>query len=142
MVAANPERVGRGRSPNSHACFVGSNQKAGFNEQGLNAVVCTISSETQALLEIVNYNVEGEQYVCAGTVGNITVHILFFCMLTTAVADAKSSHTLSSTESPGKEPRGRTPRGVSDPRRRFVLQQATRLHCRLHRRNPKASQAD
>ena len=31
-------------------------------------MVGVIAEESKALLEIVNYNVEGEQYVCAGTV--------------------------------------------------------------------------
>lgn len=33
-----------------------------------------ISCESKELLEIVNYNVEGEQYVCAGTVSLATAH--------------------------------------------------------------------
>ncbi|PLN85638.1 beta subunit of fatty acid synthase [Aspergillus taichungensis] len=46
MVAANPKRVGKFR---------------------------IIASESQELLEIVNYNLEGEQYVCAGTTTNLYV---------------------------------------------------------------------
>lgn len=34
-------------------------------------VVGLIAGESLALLEIVNYNVEGEQYVCAGTVSSL-----------------------------------------------------------------------
>jgi malonyl CoA-acyl carrier protein transacylase len=32
-------------------------------------IVKTISEETGRLIEIVNYNVQGQQYVCAGDVG-------------------------------------------------------------------------
>jgi malonyl CoA-acyl carrier protein transacylase len=39
-----------------------------FNENGLRCVVNIVATESKALLEIVNFNVEGEQYVCAGTV--------------------------------------------------------------------------
>lgn len=49
MVAANPSRV----SPT-------------FNETALRYVVDMISSQTNWLLEIVNFNVENSQYVCAG----------------------------------------------------------------------------
>ena len=49
MVAANPSRV----SPT-------------FNEAALRGVVEMISSQTGWLLEIVNFNVENSQYVCAG----------------------------------------------------------------------------
>jgi fatty acid synthase subunit beta len=49
MVAANPSRV----SPT-------------FNEAALRGVVEIISSQTGWLLEIVNFNVENSQYVCAG----------------------------------------------------------------------------
>jgi fatty acid synthase subunit beta, fungi type len=49
MVAANPSRV----SPT-------------FNETALRYVVDMISTQTNWLLEIVNFNVENSQYVCAG----------------------------------------------------------------------------
>ena len=49
MVAANPSRV----SPT-------------FNETALRYVVDMISTQTGWLLEIVNFNVENSQYVCAG----------------------------------------------------------------------------
>lgn len=39
-----------------------------FTEQALRNVVAMITTMTNSLLEIVNFNVEGEQYVCAGTV--------------------------------------------------------------------------
>ncbi|KAG8889684.1 3-oxoacyl-[acyl-carrier-protein] synthase [Tulasnella sp. 332] len=49
MCAVNPGRVA-----------------ASFDDAALREVVDTISTRCQVLLEIVNYNVEGQQYVCAG----------------------------------------------------------------------------
>ncbi|KAF4203473.1 hypothetical protein CNMCM8927_008618 [Aspergillus lentulus] len=49
MVAVNPARVNRV-----------------FNQSALSLIAATIATKTGELLEIVNYNVEGEQYVCAG----------------------------------------------------------------------------
>ncbi|KAI0871151.1 enoyl reductase domain of FAS1 [Hypoxylon argillaceum] len=54
MVAANPTRVGRY-----------------FDENALRAVIDQISEQSGELLEIVNFNLEDEQYVCAGHVRNI-----------------------------------------------------------------------
>ncbi|PYI00383.1 beta subunit of fatty acid synthase [Aspergillus sclerotiicarbonarius CBS 121057] len=56
MVAVNPKRVGR--------CL---------DETGLSGLVRAIALASQELLEVVNYNVEGEQYVCSGTVTNLWV---------------------------------------------------------------------
>lgn len=49
MMAVNPSRVGKT-----------------FNEDSLHTAVKLISQETGALLEIVNFNVQERQYVCAG----------------------------------------------------------------------------
>ncbi|TFK75163.1 fatty acid synthase [Pluteus cervinus] len=49
MCAVNPSRISKT-----------------FSDAALREVVDTISGVTGALLEIVNYNVEGQQYVCAG----------------------------------------------------------------------------
>ncbi|TFK27788.1 fatty acid synthetase alpha subunit [Coprinopsis marcescibilis] len=49
MCAVNPSRI-----------------SASFTDAALREVVDSISSSTQTLLEIVNFNVEGQQYVCAG----------------------------------------------------------------------------
>ncbi|KAI0077780.1 fatty acid synthase [Panus rudis PR-1116 ss-1] len=49
MCAVNPSRISKT-----------------FNDAALREVVDTISSRTNCLLEIVNFNVEGQQYVCAG----------------------------------------------------------------------------
>ncbi|KAI0396676.1 enoyl reductase domain of FAS1 [Xylariaceae sp. FL0594] len=56
MMATNPGRVGK------H-----------FDDRALRAVVKHISQESGELLEIVNFNVEGDQYVCAGHVRNLSV---------------------------------------------------------------------
>jgi len=72
MVAANPKRVGKGKNTLllSLTALPSTHQHIGFNEAALNSVVRMISCESKELLEIVNYNVEGEQYVCAGTVSS------------------------------------------------------------------------
>ncbi|EGN98830.1 hypothetical protein SERLA73DRAFT_168429 [Serpula lacrymans var. lacrymans S7.3] len=49
MCAVNPSRISKT-----------------FSDAALREVVDTIASRTGSLLEIVNYNVEGQQYVCAG----------------------------------------------------------------------------
>ncbi|KAE8442931.1 hypothetical protein EG329_002535 [Mollisiaceae sp. DMI_Dod_QoI] len=56
MVAVNPKRVGK---------F--------FDEQALRCLVKMIADESGVLLEIVNFNVDGEQYVCAGSLQNLYV---------------------------------------------------------------------
>ncbi|KAI0856757.1 sterigmatocystin biosynthesis fatty acid synthase subunit beta [Xylaria cubensis] len=55
MMAANPGRVGK------H-----------FDDNALKTLVRHIASESGELLEIVNLNVEGDQYVCAGHVRNLS----------------------------------------------------------------------
>lgn len=50
MAAVNPSKVG-----------------GGFDEESLRWVVAQITVRSGWLLEIVNYNIEGLQYVCAGT---------------------------------------------------------------------------
>ncbi|KAI9878043.1 MAG: hypothetical protein M1830_002094 [Pleopsidium flavum] len=49
MVAVNPSRVGRK-----------------FKQESFETIVKLIGHETQVLLEVVNYNIEQQQYVCAG----------------------------------------------------------------------------
>lgn len=39
-----------------------------FDQSALARLVDMVACESQELLEIVNFNVEGEQYVCSGTV--------------------------------------------------------------------------
>ncbi|RDH35910.1 sterigmatocystin biosynthesis fatty acid synthase subunit beta [Aspergillus welwitschiae] len=56
MVAVNPKRVG-----------------PFFDEAGLSRLVQAIGLASEELLEVVNYNIEGEQYVCSGTVTNLWV---------------------------------------------------------------------
>lgn len=40
----------------------------GFDENDLLCIVNMVAAESKVLLEIVNFNVEGEQYVCTGAV--------------------------------------------------------------------------
>ncbi|KAK3693115.1 sterigmatocystin biosynthesis fatty acid synthase subunit beta, partial [Podospora appendiculata] len=56
MVAVNPTRAGKG-----------------FDDAALRTVVNHIAHASGRLMEIVNFNVEAEQYVCAGHVRNISV---------------------------------------------------------------------
>ncbi|KAE8145032.1 sterigmatocystin biosynthesis fatty acid synthase subunit beta [Aspergillus avenaceus] len=56
MVATNPKRVGKA-----------------FTQHDLLRIVQTIAAESKDLLEIANFNVEGEQYVCTGTTTNLYV---------------------------------------------------------------------
>jgi len=53
MIAVNPSRISKT-----------------FNEQALQYVVDNIAEETKWLLEVVNYNVINQQYVCAGDVSS------------------------------------------------------------------------
>ncbi|PYH94006.1 beta subunit of fatty acid synthase [Aspergillus ellipticus CBS 707.79] len=56
MVAVNPKRVGKL-----------------LDESALRSLVRAVALASQELLEIVNFNVQGEQYVCSGTVANLWV---------------------------------------------------------------------
>ncbi|KAK0647828.1 Fatty acid synthase subunit beta [Lasiodiplodia hormozganensis] len=78
MAAANPGRVGRW-----------------FNEEMLKEVVGMIAETSGSLLEIVNLNVEGEQYVCAGKLENL--HAL--TTILTHLSRAKDSSSLLTTPS-------------------------------------------
>lgn len=48
-------------------------QDFGLTKRALRKLVEMIATTTNALLEIVNFNVEGEQYVCAGTVSLLLI---------------------------------------------------------------------
>ncbi|KAE8153338.1 acyl transferase domain-containing protein [Aspergillus avenaceus] len=56
MVAVNPQRVGEY-----------------FDEASLRSLIRMIAAESGSLLEIVNFNIDGEQYVCSGTICNLYV---------------------------------------------------------------------
>lgn len=51
-----------------HTLYIEANDLSVFDEAALQKVVAMVAQESQALLEIVNLNIEGEQYVCAGQV--------------------------------------------------------------------------
>lgn len=63
------ERDSEGRSSYSMVAVNPSRISKTFNEQALQYVVDNIAEETKWLLEVVNYNVANQQYVCAGDVG-------------------------------------------------------------------------
>jgi fatty acid synthase subunit beta, fungi type len=60
------ERDAHGRSNYSMCAVNPSRVSKTFNEEALRFVVSSIAEETKWLLEIVNYNVANQQYVCAG----------------------------------------------------------------------------
>lgn len=62
------ERDAEGRSNYSMVAVNPSRISKTFNEQALQYVVDNIAEETKWLLEVVNYNVANQQYVCAGDV--------------------------------------------------------------------------
>jgi fatty acid synthase subunit beta len=67
MVAMNPKRVGDRKCSTRCAKNEGAN-RADFTQATLGCLVRQIATQSRELLEIVNYNIEGEQYVCSGTV--------------------------------------------------------------------------
>lgn len=65
------ERDEEGRSEFGMMAVDPSRVTKGFNVDRLEATVQAISKESGSLLEIVNYNVQDKQYVCAGTLRNL-----------------------------------------------------------------------
>ncbi|PVI03116.1 beta subunit of fatty acid synthase [Periconia macrospinosa] len=74
MVAVNPSRVSKS-----------------FDQKQLEDVVALIGRETRVLLEIVNYNVEGQQYVCAG-------HLRALWVLTQTLNRLHEDHKTTSSQ--------------------------------------------
>ena len=67
------ERDTKGRSNYSMITFNPRRISNTFNEQVLQYVVDNIAEETKWLLEVVNYNVINQQYVCAGDVSFLPI---------------------------------------------------------------------
>jgi fatty acid synthase subunit beta len=67
MMAMNPKRVGDRKCRMRCAKNERSN-RADFTQATLGCLVRQIATQSRELLEIVNFNIEGEQYVCSGTV--------------------------------------------------------------------------
>ena len=67
MVAVNPKRVGRCKLHEAATGWAWANCSV-FDEAGLSRLVQRIGLASEELLEVVNYNIDGEQYVCSGTV--------------------------------------------------------------------------
>ncbi|KAK6825645.1 Fatty acid synthase subunit beta [Apiospora arundinis] len=78
MAAANPGRVGRRVALPTE-----------FDDNALRHIVRHIHQESGELLEIVNFNVEGDQYVCAGHVRNL------YCL--TEILDAAAVQKIKPT---------------------------------------------
>lgn len=68
MVAADPSRVGPGKTNQSSSVRTSLIGESEFDERAFQQLVSIISQETQLLLEVVNHNVRSQQYVCAGHV--------------------------------------------------------------------------
>lgn len=77
MMAVDPSRV-----------------SMGFDVNKLQETVLSIAMESGALLEIVNYNVQDKQYVCAGTLRNLQALTLVCNDLATATAPPPSIDSL------------------------------------------------
>jgi fatty acid synthase subunit beta len=65
------ERDDEGRSEFAMMAVDPSRVTRGFTISNLEAVVKAIAVQSESLLEIVNYNVQDKQYVCAGTLRNL-----------------------------------------------------------------------
>ncbi|KAL8661117.1 MAG: hypothetical protein Q9202_005879 [Teloschistes flavicans] len=63
MMAVNPERIRKGDGAMEEIVDAAM---LGFTEEAFEELVTQVARETGVLLEVVNYNVEGQQYVCAG----------------------------------------------------------------------------
>lgn len=71
MVAANPQRIGKCEPSKCHTAYWHAKVltvRLVFSESSLRQIVRMIATQSGELIEIVNLNVENEQYVCAGTV--------------------------------------------------------------------------
>lgn len=68
-MQAAVERDGRGRSMFSMLAVNPSRINRRFSQRDLQLLVKAIREEMSKLLEIVNYNIDGQQYVCAGELG-------------------------------------------------------------------------
>ncbi|GMG03672.1 unnamed protein product [Aspergillus oryzae] len=66
MVAVSPKRVGKCKFCSSFDQLSQAHGETDFDEAMLRIVVDLIHRQSGKLLEIVNFNVEAEQYVCAG----------------------------------------------------------------------------
>jgi fatty acid synthase subunit beta len=105
MMAVNPSRVCKGIYYNSFCHFQSANMTPGFSAEALNSVVKTIAHTSGLLLEIVNHNVEGQQYVCAGHVSSLPPTRFLVPHLTTFHRYARLTLSLkSSTTSANPHP--------------------------------------
>lgn len=71
MVAVNPSKIGEGEFLlflHSYSFKSNYQVQIDFGEVDLENIVKIICEESKVMLEVVNYNVEGQQYVCAGHV--------------------------------------------------------------------------
>lgn len=88
------ERDDEGRSEFGMMAVDPSRVTKGFNVGKLEQTVKMIADESKALLEIVNYNVQDKQYVCAGTLRNLQTLTLICNDLSLPVTPPPSLSTL------------------------------------------------
>ena len=66
MAAVDPSRISTGEQIREASSDEVLMKRIAFDQQNLRTLVECVAEETGSLLEIVNYNVDGKQYVCAG----------------------------------------------------------------------------
>lgn len=69
MVAVDPSRVSKGKTTSAQSIlkdWLLMECTIAFTDEALRELVSTLSTTTGLFLEIVNFNVRGQQYVCAG----------------------------------------------------------------------------
>ncbi|KAJ1726356.1 fatty acid synthase alpha subunit Lsd1, partial [Coemansia biformis] len=94
MQSAVP-RDEQGRSEFGMAAVDPSRVAKGFGEDQLHLVVEAINAASPGLLEIVNYNVRGHQYVAAGTLTNLAVlRLVFDAISATGIPTAEAVSTV------------------------------------------------
>ncbi|KAJ1729955.1 fatty acid synthase alpha subunit Lsd1, partial [Coemansia biformis] len=94
MQSAVP-RDEQGRSEFGMAAVDPSRVAKGFGEDQLHLVVDAINAASPGLLEIVNYNVRGHQYVAAGTLTNLAVlRLVLDAIAATGVPTAEAVSTV------------------------------------------------
>ncbi|KAF2463972.1 beta subunit of fatty acid synthase [Lindgomyces ingoldianus] len=88
------ERDDEGRSEFGMMAVDPSRVTKSFDVKKLEATVMTIAKDSGALLEIVNYNVQDKQYVCAGTLRNLQTLTLVCNDLATSTTPPPSLESL------------------------------------------------
>ena len=90
------DRDERGRSEFGMLAVDPSRVIKSFDINKLERIVRTIAKTTNSLLEVVNYNVQDKQYVCAGTLRNLqTLTLICNDLATSVVTTSSLDHVIS-----------------------------------------------